>query len=110
MRDQTVKLQPCVRGSSANEVVVGTDVVSKGEPIQLDYRLEKAGDTLEDLRLQRARRVGDRQLPQPVRADLSGGGVDGLIANLAERNKHRRHQELMRCSSTGAAMLVLPEV
>ena len=44
VRDQTVKLRPMRAGASATEVVVGTDVVSKGEPIQLDYRLEKSAD------------------------------------------------------------------
>ena len=35
MKDQSVKLRPMRAGTSPNEVVVGTDVVGKGEPIQL---------------------------------------------------------------------------
>src|SRR5215510_2131768 len=45
VKDQSVKLRPLRTGNNPNEVVVGTDVVNQGEPIQLDYRLEKAGDT-----------------------------------------------------------------
>ena len=44
VKDQSVKLRPMRAGGNPSEVVVGTDVVGKGEPIQLDYRLEKAGE------------------------------------------------------------------
>ena len=42
VRDQTVQLKPMRAGADDAEVVVSTEVRGKGEPIQLDYRLEKA--------------------------------------------------------------------
>ena len=58
VKDQTVQLKPMRAKPGDTEVVVRTEVKGKGEPIQLDYRLEKAGDTLEDLRRQRASACG----------------------------------------------------
>ena len=44
VKDQTVQLKPVRAAPDDNEVVVRTEVRGSGEPIQLDYRLEKAGD------------------------------------------------------------------
>ena len=44
VKDQTVQLKPLRANPGDAEVVVRTEVRGKGEPIQLDYRLEKAGD------------------------------------------------------------------
>ena len=44
VKDQTVQLKPMRAKPGDNEVVVRTEVRGKGEPIQLDYRLEKSGD------------------------------------------------------------------
>ena len=74
-------------GAEDNEVVVRTEIKGQGEPIQLDYRLEKTGDGLEDLRRQRHRRLAGRALQQAVSPEIGAGGIDGLIAKLAERNK-----------------------
>ena len=64
-----------------------TEVSGKGDPIQLDYRLEKSRRRLEDLRRQRARRVAGRELPHSFAQEIGASGIDGLIAKLAERNK-----------------------
>ena len=42
VKDQTVQLKPLRAAAEDTEVVVRTEVKGKGEPIQLDYRLEKA--------------------------------------------------------------------
>jgi phospholipid transport system substrate-binding protein len=87
VRDQTVKLRPVRAGSSANEVVIGTDVVSKGEPIQLDYRLEKAGDSWKIYDFNVLGLWATDSFRSQFARDLSGGGVDALIARLSEKNK-----------------------
>ncbi|MGZ5894529.1 MAG: MlaC/ttg2D family ABC transporter substrate-binding protein, partial [Caldimonas sp.] len=43
--EQKVELKPMRSAPTDNEVVVRTEIRGKGDPIQLDYRLEKAGDT-----------------------------------------------------------------
>jgi hypothetical protein len=88
VKDQTVQLKPMRAAADDPEVVVRTEVKGKGEPIKLDYRLDKSGDTewkIIDVN------VGGLWLVQNYRTqfaqELAKGGVDGLIATLAERNK-----------------------
>ncbi len=90
VKDQTVQLRP-FRGSAADaEVVVRTEVKGKGEPIQLDYRLEKAGDSwkIYDVNVLGVWLV--EQYRSSFAAEINAGGLDGLIAKLAERNKAAR--------------------
>jgi len=85
--EQTVEVtrtQP-VQGSS--QVVVQSEVRGKGEPIKLDYRLDKtdAGWKIIDVN------VGGIWLVTSYRSqfaqEISTGGIEGLIAKLTERNK-----------------------
>lgn len=75
-----------VTGSS--QLVVQTEVRGKGEPIKLDYRLDKTGEApwkIIDVN------VGGLWLVQNYRSqfaqELTKGGIDGLIGALVERNK-----------------------
>ena len=43
--EQNVEVKPMRGAATDNEVVVRTEIRGKGDPIQLDYRLEKAGDS-----------------------------------------------------------------
>ena len=45
VRDQTVALKPLRAAPTDTEVVVRTEIRGRGDPIQLDYRLEKDGDS-----------------------------------------------------------------
>ena len=87
VKDQSVKLRPMRAGTSPNEVVVGTDVVGKGEPIQLDYRLEKAGDTWKIFDFNVLGLWATESFRSQFSRDLSSGGIDALIDRLAEKNK-----------------------
>ena len=87
VRDQSVKLRPVRAGSNANEALIGTDVVSKGEPIQLDYRLEKAGDAWKIYDFNVLGLWATDSFRSQFAGDLRGGGVDALIARLSEKNK-----------------------
>jgi phospholipid transport system substrate-binding protein len=87
VKDQTVQLKPMRAGADDPEVVVRTEVKGRGDPIQLDYRLEKDGSgwKIFDVNVLGVWLVDQYKssFAQEIRTD----GVDGLIAKLAERNK-----------------------
>lgn len=87
VKDQTVQLKPMRPSQQDNEVVVRTEVRGKGEPIQLDYRLEKtgAGWKIYDVNVLGVWLV--EQYRNSFAQEIGNGGIDGLIAKLAERNK-----------------------
>jgi phospholipid transport system substrate-binding protein len=69
------------------EVVVRSEVRGKGEPIQLDYRLEKAdsGWKIYDLNVLGVWLV--ETYKSQFAQEINTKGIDGLIANLVQRNK-----------------------
>lgn len=88
--DQSVILKPLRAAADDREVVVRTEVRGKGEPIQLDYRLEKtpgrgAGWLIYDLNVLGVWLV-DTYRGQFAQ-EINARGVDGLITALTERNK-----------------------
>ena len=87
VKDQTVQLKPFRANASDNEVVVRTEVKGKGEPIQLDYRMEKAGDSwkIYDVNVLGIWLVD--QYRSSFAQEINAGGIDALIVKLAERNK-----------------------
>ena len=87
VRDQTVQMKPYRAGAEDTEVVVRTEIKGKGEPIQLDYRLEKAGDSWKIYDFNVLGLWATDSFRSQFARDLSSGGVDALIARLAEKNK-----------------------
>jgi phospholipid transport system substrate-binding protein len=87
VKDQTVQLKPMRAAAEDTEVVVRTEVKGKGEPIQLDYRLEKADSAwkIYDVNVLGVWLV--EQYRNQFTQDINAGGIDGLIGKLAERNK-----------------------
>jgi phospholipid transport system substrate-binding protein len=87
VKDQTVQLKPLRAGADDTDVVVRTEVKGKGEPIQLDYRLEKSGNgwKIYDVNVLGVWLV--EQYKSSFAQEIGSGGVDGLIAKLADRNK-----------------------
>jgi phospholipid transport system substrate-binding protein len=87
VRDQTVSLKPMRASPEDTEVVVRTQVIGHGEPIQLDYRLEKtaAGWKIYDVNVLGVWLV--EQYRNSFAQEIGANGVDGLIAKLAEKNK-----------------------
>ena len=88
VRDQSVVVKPLRAGAGdGQELVVRTEVRGKGDPIQLDYRLEKAGDGWKIYDVN----VGGFWLVDAYKGqfakDLSAGGLDALITRLADKNK-----------------------
>jgi phospholipid transport system substrate-binding protein len=87
VRDQTVQLKPYRAGAEDTEVVVRTEIKGKGEPIQLDYRLEKAdgGWKIYDVNVLGVWLV--EQYKSSFAQEIGAVGIDGLITKLAEKNK-----------------------
>ena len=87
VKDQRVSVKPLRAAPADTEVQVRTEVIGRGDPIQLDYRMEKtaAGWKIYDLN------VLGIWLVETYRTqfaqEISAKGVDGLIAALAQRNK-----------------------
>ncbi|MBW8828007.1 MAG: ABC transporter substrate-binding protein [Burkholderiales bacterium] len=87
VKDQTVQLKPTRPGTDPNEVVVKTEIRGQGDPIQLDYRLEKSG---EDWKIYDVNVLGVwlvENYRNTFAQEIGAGGIDGLIAKMAERNK-----------------------
>ena len=87
VKDQTVQLKPQRGGADDSEVVVRTEVKGRGDAIQLDYRLEKAGTSwkIYDVNVLGVWLV--EQYRSSFAQEIGNAGIDGLIAKLAERNK-----------------------
>lgn len=88
VRDHKVEIKPARAQPSPDEAVVRTELVaSRGEPIQLDYRLTKtdAGWKIYDVNVAGVWLVENyrTQFTQAINA----GGVDGLIKQLSDRNR-----------------------
>jgi phospholipid transport system substrate-binding protein len=90
VNDQTVSVKPSRAAPGDTEVVVRTEIRGRGEPIQLDYRLEKTAGEGAGWKIYNLNVLGV-WLVETYRSQfaqqISSKGVDGLIAALAERNK-----------------------
>jgi phospholipid transport system substrate-binding protein len=88
IRNQTLEFKPLRAAPDDTEVEVRTAVIqSRGEPIQLNYRLEKGpnGWKIVDVNILGAWLV--QTYRNSFAAEIQKGGIDGLIKALAERNK-----------------------
>lgn len=88
--DQTIVVKPLRAAADDKEVVVRSEVQGRGDPIQLDYRLEKtpgegAGWKVINLNVLGVWLV-DTYRTQ-FGPEINAKGVDGLIATLSSRNK-----------------------
>jgi phospholipid transport system substrate-binding protein len=88
--DQTILIKPVRAAPDDKEVVVRTEVRGRGEPIQLDYRVEKAADAPGGWRIYNLNVMGvwlvDNYRSQFAQ-EINAKGLDGLIMSLADRNK-----------------------
>ncbi len=87
VKDQSVTYRPMRSKPEDTEVVVRSEVRGKGDPIQLDYRMEKTptGWKIYDLNVLGAWLV--ETYKGNFASEISKGGIDGLIKTLADRNK-----------------------
>jgi phospholipid transport system substrate-binding protein len=87
-RNQTVVYKPSRMEGGDTSVVVKTEVVQPGsKPVQLDYTLEKQGDSWKVYDVIVAVSAWSPITRDTFRQEVSNKGIDGLIAMLADRNR-----------------------
>jgi phospholipid transport system substrate-binding protein len=88
VKDQTVELRPMRAAADDTQVVVRTEVKGKGDPIQLDYRLEKTanGWKIYDVNVLGVW-LADTSFKSQFGPVINSSGIDGLVSNLADLNK-----------------------
>jgi phospholipid transport system substrate-binding protein len=90
INNQTIAVKPLRAAPDDAEVIVRTEVLGKGDPIQLDYRVEKSSDAPSGWRIYNLNVMGVwlvENYRSQFAQEINAKGVDGLIASLAERNK-----------------------
>lgn len=88
VRDHQVQLRPFKAGAGDTDVIVRTNAVpTRGDPIQLDYRLEKTdgGWKIYDVNVLGVWLVENYR--NSFASEINQNGVDGLVKSLTERNK-----------------------
>ncbi len=88
--DQVVVVKPLRGGQDDKNLVVNTEVRGKGDPIQLDYRLEKtsgqgSGWMIFDMNVLGVWLIENYR--NQFTKEVNAGGIDALIASLVARNK-----------------------
>jgi phospholipid transport system substrate-binding protein len=88
--EQTISIKPQRSAPADTDVVVRTEIRGRGDPIQLDYRLEKTPGQGAGWKIYNLNVLGV-WLVETYRSqfaqEISGKGIDGLITALSERNK-----------------------
>jgi len=87
LRDQTVQFKVLRSAPDDQEVVVKTVVLGRGDPVPLDYRLEKTanGWRVYDMNIMGVWLV--EAYRNQFANQISQNGIDGLVKFLQERNK-----------------------
>lgn len=86
VKEQTIAMRPMRAAPEDTEVIVRTEVRGKGDPIQLDYRLEK---TEQGWKIYDVNVLGiwlADQYRNSFAQEINAKGIDGLIKSLADRN------------------------
>lgn len=88
--DQVIAVKPLRAAPEDKEVVVRTEVIGRGDPIQLDYRMEKTPGEGAGWKIYNLNVLGV-WLVETYRSqfaqEISSKGLAGLINTLSERNK-----------------------
>jgi phospholipid transport system substrate-binding protein len=86
IKDQKMQYKPFRSSPDDTDVIVRTAILGKGDPIQLDYRLEKGanGWKVYDISILGAWLVESYR--NQFNDQISKGGIDGLIKFLQDRN------------------------
>lgn len=88
--DQTVAMKPLRASPDDKELIVRSEVRGSGDPIQLDYRLEKTPGEGAGWRIYNLNVLGVwlvETYKSQFSQEINAKGVDGLIDSLAARNK-----------------------
>lgn len=88
VNDQTIVVKPLRAAADDKEVLVRTEVRGKGDPIQLDYRVEKSADGVWKVYNMNVMGIWlVENYKTQFAQEINAKGVDGLIASLSDRNK-----------------------
>ena len=87
VKDQTIALKPLRAAAQDTEVVVRTEIRGKGDPIQLDYRLEKIGEIWKIYDVNVLGIWLADQYRNSFAQEIGANGIDGLIKTLTDRNQ-----------------------
>ena len=87
VNDQKLNVKPLRSAPGDTDVTVRTEVLGRGEPVQLDYRMEKTptGWKIYDLNVLGVWLVETYRTQ--FAQEISAKGIDGLIASMSQRNK-----------------------
>ena len=90
VNDETISVKPLRAAPDDREVIVRSEIRGRGDPIQLEYRLEKTPGEGSGWKIYNLNVLGV-WLVETYRSqfaqEINAKGVEGLIATLAERNK-----------------------
>jgi phospholipid transport system substrate-binding protein len=88
--DETIVVRPLRASAEDAEVLVRTEIRGRGDPIQLDYRLEKTPGEGAGWKIFNLNVLGV-WLVETYRSqfaqEINAKGIDGLVATLSERNR-----------------------
>jgi phospholipid transport system substrate-binding protein len=88
--DQTITVKPLRAAADDGEVLVRTEVRGRGDPIQLDYRLEKTPGQGAGWKIYNFNVLGVWMVEtyrSQFAQEINAKGIDGLIASLSARNR-----------------------
>ena len=89
-KNLSFNIKPLRAAASDKEVIVRTVITGRGDPVQLDYRLEKTPGVGAGWKIYNLNVLGvwlvDTYRSQFAQ-EINARGLDGLIATLSERNK-----------------------
>ncbi len=90
IQDETVVVRPLRMAPGDTEVVVRTEIRGRGDPIQLDYRMEKTPGEGSGWKIFNLNVLGVwlvETYRSQFAAEINARGLDGLINALTERNR-----------------------
>jgi phospholipid transport system substrate-binding protein len=88
--DETIAVRPLRAAPEDTDVVVRSEIRGRGDPIQLEYRMEKTPGQGTGWKIYNLNVLGVwlvETYRSQFAAEVNQKGVDGLIATLAERNR-----------------------
>ncbi|MDC8785501.1 ABC transporter substrate-binding protein [Paucibacter sp. hw1] len=87
VKDQSIALKPLRASPTDTEVVVKTEIRGKGDPIQLDYRLENNAGVWKIYDVNVLGIWLADQYRNSFAQEIGANGIDGLIKTLVEKNQ-----------------------
>ncbi len=88
--DQTITMKPLRAAPDDKEVVVRSEIRGAGDPIQLDYRMEKTPGDGAGWKIYNINVLGVwlvETYKSQFAQEINAKGIDGLIQSLSDRNK-----------------------